>query len=144
MTEHQIRKAANKPSVNEYISLRRTMGWGDVSPEAARTTLEATIFVLCLRNDDDELVGLIRLLGDGVLYLFIADVIVHPAYAGKGLGDELMQEAMQYIERVADPQATVTVTPLVGREGFYERFGFERCANKIFGHGLAYMTHLKF
>lgn len=143
MAERRIRNVPEQPGVEEYIEFRQFLGWGEVSAEAVRKTLNATTFCLCLRDDEDDLVGLIRVMGDGVLYLFIADVMVHPDYTGYGLGDELMREAMQYIERSVDPRATVTLIPLAGRERFYERFGFERCPNEVFGQGMAFMKHLK-
>lgn len=143
MAERRILSAAKQPSVEEYIDFRRILGWGEVSADAVRKTFNATTFCSCMRDHEDDLVGLIRVVGDGVLYLFIADVMVHPDYTGQGLGDQLMQQAMQYIEKSADPWATVTLIPLAGRERFYERFGFERCPNKVFGQGLAFMKHLK-
>jgi predicted N-acetyltransferase YhbS len=143
MVDRQIRSVAEQPGIEEYIEFRRMLGWGEVSADAARKTLDATTFCLCLRDDGDDLVGLIRVVGDGVLYLFIADVMVHPGHTGHGLGEELMQQAMQYIEKSADRWATVTLIPLAGRERFYERFGFERCPNDVYGQGMAFMKHLK-
>ncbi len=129
-----------KPTIEEYMRIRRIMGWGDISPESAQQTLNAATFTVCLR-EGVNLAGLLRIVGDGVLYIFVADVMVRPEYAGKGLGNRLMQAAISYIDEVADPVATVTLVPMPGSESFYERFGFVRCPNKVFGEGMAYLKH---
>ncbi len=142
MAEQRIESIEELPTVEEYIALRDTLGWGRITAEEAQNTFNATTYSLCLR-DGDQLVGLIRVVGDGVLYIFIADVMVHPEYVGQGLGDTLMRSAVQYIERVASSWATVTLIPLAGREAFYERHGFEQCPNAVFGPGMAYTKHLQ-
>ena len=142
MLEQRIESIEELPTIEEYIALRGTLGWGPITGEEAQRTFNATTYSVCLR-DGNQLVGLIRAVGDGVLYIFIADVMVDPEYAGQGLGDTLMRFAVQYIERVANPWATVTLIPLAGREAFYEPHGFERCPNAIFGPGMAYTKHLR-
>ncbi len=142
MAEPGIEQLREVPGAEEYVELRRLLGWGEITLAAAKQTLEAATFTVCLR-DASKLVGLVRVVGDGVLYIFVADLMVHPDYAGRGLGNVLMQSVMGYINEVADPAATVTLVALPGREGFYERFGYERCPNSVFGQGMAYLGHMK-
>ena len=97
MSDSPVHCVADLPSIEEYINFRRTLGWGTASADAIRKTLDATTFCRCLRAESNELVGLIRIVGDGVLYLFIADVMVHPDCTGRGLGEQLMMEAVKYI-----------------------------------------------
>lgn len=75
--------------------------------------MAATAHAVCIRSGD-ELAGVLRILGDGLLYLFIADVFVHPDFAGLGLGRRLMEAALRYIEAHAHPFATVTLVPMAG------------------------------
>lgn len=110
MSDQTILRLEETPTAKEYIELRRILGWGEITHGVAQQTLSSATFTLCLR-DKEKLAGLLRIVGDGVLYLFIADVMVHPAYAGRGLGNELMEAAVSYIDRVADPWATVTLIP---------------------------------
>ena len=125
----------DQPSVSEYIALRELIGWGTISEETAQRTLQATTFIVSLRREG-QLVGLARVIGDGVLYLYIADVIVHPELRGGGHGATLMNAVVAYLNRAAQPGATITLQPLTGREPFYERFGFACCPNEIFGAGM--------
>lgn len=66
-------------------------------------------------------------MGDGVMYFFLADLIVDPEFRGGGHGDRLMRLVTDYFDRNAKPGASITLVPLNGRELFYERFGFVRC-----------------
>jgi predicted GNAT family N-acyltransferase len=124
-----------QPTIAEYIALRRQMGWGQISEETARITIERAAFSICLRKEG-RLVGLARVAGDGVLYFFISDVIVSPELQGGGYGAILMNGVTRYLKRAAKPGATITLQPLKGREPFYERFGFARCPNEMFGAGM--------
>jgi predicted GNAT family N-acyltransferase len=123
------------PTIAEYIELRALMGWGTVSAETARISIERGIFSVCLRQQG-RLVGLARVAGDGVLYFAISDVMVHPELQGGGHGATLMKAVAAYLKRAARPGATITLQPLKGREPFYERFGFARCPNETFGAGM--------
>ena len=90
---------------------------------------------MCLRDEGRPL-GLARVVGDGVLYFYISDVIVHPELRGSGYGVLLMKAVMKYLRKAAHPGAMIVVLPLKGRETFYERFGFKRCPDGRFGIGM--------
>jgi GNAT superfamily N-acetyltransferase len=125
------------PTANEYIGLRTTMGWGRIDEETANQTLQAAAFTVCLRRQD-RLVGVARVMGDGAMYFFLADLIVDPEFHGSGYGDRLMHAVTSYFDRSARPSATITLVALNGREAFYEKFGFLRCPSGPFGTGMHY------
>jgi predicted N-acetyltransferase YhbS len=123
------------PSVAEFIELRRIMGSPEVDEETATKTVNNALFTVCLR-DENRLLGLARAVGDGVLYFYIADVIVRPELRASGYGKLLMEAVMQYLRMATHPGAMIVVVPLEGRETFYERFGFKRCPGGHFGTGM--------
>jgi predicted N-acetyltransferase YhbS len=137
----EVRVFERPPTAAEYIDLRTRMGWGSIDEAAAARTIQAAAFTVCLR-DNDRLIGLARVMGDGVLYFFLADLIVDPAFRGGGHGDTLMRAVTDYFDRSAKPGASITLVPLNGREFFYERFGFVRCPNGPFGAGMHYAPAL--
>ena len=47
-----------------------------------------------------RLIGLARVMGDGALYFFLADLIVDPAFRGEKLGDRLMRAVTDYFEKM--------------------------------------------
>ncbi|HWA91893.1 MAG TPA: GNAT family N-acetyltransferase [Rhizomicrobium sp.] len=130
------------PSPAEYIALRAAMGWGAVDEATAAQTLAAASFTLCLRDDAGALAGLARVMGDGVLYFFLADLIVAPGWRGGGHGDTLMRAVVGHFDRAAQPGATITLVAMAGREAFYERFGFVATPDGPFGQGMHYAKAL--
>ena len=130
------------PAPARYIALRKAMGWGEIDLAAAERTLAAASFTVCLHRDD-ELLGLARVMGDGALYFFLADLIVAPEARGGGHGDRLMQAVVDYFDRAAKPGATITLVPMQHREALYERFGFVRCPDGPFGRGMHYRASPK-
>jgi predicted N-acetyltransferase YhbS len=126
------------PQPSEYVALRAAMGWGVIGEAAAARTLEAASFTLCLRDDAGALAGLARVMGDGVLYFFLADLMVAPAHRGGGHGDTLVRAVVEHFDRAAQPGATITLVTMAGREAFYERFGFKQTPDGPFGAGMHY------
>jgi predicted GNAT family N-acyltransferase len=125
------------PTTAEYIDLRARAGWGLIDEDIAAATIKAAAYTVCLRCEE-RLVGLARVMGDGALYFFLADLIVDPAFRGEKLGDRLMRAVTGYFERCARPGASITLVPLNGGESFYEKFGFVRCPDGPFGSGMHY------
>jgi len=125
------------PTATEYIDLRTRMGWGSIDEETANRTIEAAAFTVCLRRRD-QCVGVARVMGDGAMYFFLADLIVAPEFRGSGYGDRLMYAVTSYFDRSARPGATITLVPLNGHEPFYEKFGFVRCPSGPFGTAMHY------
>ena len=127
------------PTTAEYIELRTRAGWGSIDEEAAGKTIRAAAYTVSLRSND-RLIGLARVMGDGVLYFFLADLIVDPEFRGEKFGDRLMRVIKSYFDRCAAPGASITLLPLKGVESFYERFGFVRCPDGPFGTGMHYVA----
>lgn len=124
------------PPAARYIQMREEAGWGLISEETARLSLDGSLYGVCL-FEGNTLIGFARLVGDGVLYFYIADVIVSQAHGGKGYGSLLMNALMDYIHSHARTGATIALLSAPGREQFYEQSGFTPCPNKLFGQGLS-------
>ena len=129
--------SVGSPTVAEYIALRKLMGWGVIDEATARQTLDGACFSACLRRDG-KLVGLVRAIGDGVLYFAVSDVMVSPELRGGGHGATLMRALGDYLRRAAKPGASITLQPLAGREPFYEKSGWVRCPSGPFGSGMVF------
>lgn len=125
------------PTAAEYISLRQAMGWGTIDEATARRTLGGACFSACLRCEG-RLVGLVRAIGDGCLYFAVSDVMVSSELRGGGHGATLLNALGEYLRRAAKPGASITLQPLVGREPFYEKFGWVRCPGGPFGSGMVF------
>ena len=131
------------PTADELADLREQMGWGRISTAAAAQSLRGALHTVGVRDAAGRLVALGRLVGDGVLTFYVADIMVHPDARGQGLGDRLMAALREYIDAHAAPGATVAVLAAPGRASFYERHGFTACPSRYFGEGMAYLAPIE-
>nr|WP_208407207.1 GNAT family N-acetyltransferase [Amycolatopsis granulosa] len=100
--------------------MRAAVGWPSPGPDICGAALENSAHGV-LARDRGELAGMARLVGDGVMYLLIVDVVVHPGHQGRGLGQRMVRRLVEVagarrVQLVAAPD----VVP------FYERLGFVR------------------
>ncbi|KGR84358.1 GNAT family N-acetyltransferase [Lysinibacillus odysseyi] len=75
--------------------------------------------------DGDQLVGLIRTVGDGLTILYIQDILVLDAYQNQGIASKLLQMVLQKHETVRQKVLLTEEAPDVRH--FYEKNGFESC-----------------
>ena len=77
---------ANMPTLEEYKYLCDSVGWTDyMNFEVAETSLSNSIYCLTVK-DNEQIVGMGRIVGDGTIYFYIQDIVVHPDYQKKGIG----------------------------------------------------------
>jgi len=74
-------------------------------------------------RENNDLIGLIRIIGDSTYEYYISEVMVLPEYQGKGIGTKLMKVALDYCKK--DGFMKIFLTAAKGREKYYRRFGFE-------------------
>jgi GNAT superfamily N-acetyltransferase len=118
LIEHRL------PTVAEYQKLRDQVGWWKTDENATDTALKNSLFsVVAMKHG--TAVGLGRVIGDGGLYFYIQDLMVHPDFQNKGLGRSLLKELMDYITANAKPGAFVGLMAAKGLEKYYEPFGFK-------------------
>ena len=112
------------PTVSEYLRLRKSVGWWDVKNETTEKALNYSLHSV-IAIDNDKVVGVARIIGDGGLYFYIQDLIVHPGYQNNGIGKRLMKELMDYIDEHATDGAFIGLMSAKGYDKFYESFVFK-------------------
>ena len=122
---------APEPETAEEVAelLKDTYWNGGVSRDAlVRSHLNSSAWVAA-RDDERRVVGSARALSDGAKYAWIYDVIIAPAWRGKGLGQSLVRLLLDH------PAVRGARTVLLGTrdaQSFYARFGFrERTVTKF-------------
>lgn len=130
-----IRIAAMKPTGEQLSTLRQSVGWSYRNVEDIQKGLDGSLYAVCALLDD-EIVGSARVVGDGRSVFYIQDVIVRPEHQGQGIGRAMMEKVMDYIASAACQGAVVGLMAAVGREPFYERFGFHTRPNEREGAGM--------
>ena len=112
------------PILAEYKELRASAGWWKTDDKATDIALSKSLFsVVAIKNDN--VIGLVRVVGDGGLYFYIQDLIVRPEFRGNEFGKKLVNEAMSYIKANAKSGAFVGLMAAKGLEKYYELFGFK-------------------
>ena len=131
----EIILAEECPTPEEYLQLRRLVGWGLPDPSAIAPSLRNSHYCVCARAQG-KIVGMARIIGDGGMVFYIQDVIVEPSYQGRGIGKRLMDRVMGYVRRHAVEHTIVGLMAAKGKEEFYEHYGFMRRPNEKFGAGM--------
>lgn len=72
--------------------------------------------------DEDQLVGLIRVVGDGTTIVYIQDLLVLPEYQRQGIGTTLMQHILDKYKNVRQIVLSTDLTKQ--QQAFYESIGF--------------------
>ena len=132
----QFMKITNTITPEEYLGLRKAVGWSIFPIEQASAGLDNS-HVICLR-DGERPVAMGRIIWDHGYSVLIADVIVDPQYQGQGLGRELMKNIMDHLRGLLKPGYRILVSLLAAenKEGFYKKFGFIERPTEIFGPGM--------
>lgn len=113
------------PNSKEYVELRRVAGMSLKEESVAKKALSHSIFSVVIRNDDSELVGMGRIIGDGGCYFQIVDIVVDPTNQNQGLETAIMYEMMNYLNENVTEDAEVILMANVPAIGFYQKYGFD-------------------
>lgn len=123
------------PTPEEFVKFRSDCGWGEIEHSTAKAALAASVFDVTCRSDG-ELVGLARVVGDGVLYYYVQDVIVRSDWRGCAVGQRMMTLLMDRIKENAISGATIGLMAAKGKEEFYKHFGFDIRPTDRLGAGM--------
>lgn len=124
-------------TAEDYIYLRSEVGFSKTPLEQTQRALMNGLFSV-VAECDGKIVGMGRLVGDGVMYWYIQDVAVLPEYQGKGIGKVIVQRLMQYVEENSIPGTYTTIGLMAakGKDSFYEKLGFISRPNETCGAGM--------
>ena len=111
-------------SLDDVLHLYQAVGWTNYTnqPQMLAQALTHSLAIY-LARDGEEVVGLVRLIGDGFSSVFVQDLIVLPTYQRQGIGSTLMKQALSdykdaYQVQLATEESEKTL-------GFYRSLGFE-------------------
>ncbi|MBJ7982998.1 GNAT family N-acetyltransferase [Bacillus cereus] len=69
--------------------------------------------------------GMRRIVSDVAIYCYIQDTAVHPDYQKNGIGQEIMNILVEYLNRNAPDKACVGLFASQGKESSYEKYDFK-------------------
>jgi len=88
----------SSPTPTEHIHIRTTSGLTSPPPSRVASALSHSLHCLVARTNTGEAVGMVRLIGDGALFLQIVDMCVHPDHQGRGLGKRLLDGMLAWVD----------------------------------------------
>lgn len=117
-------KIDNRELDNEAVlALYQAVGWVMYTrdPAKLKRALAQSLMVLGA-FDGDQIVGLIRAVGDGETILFIQDLLVLPNYQRQGIGHQLVNALVDQYPAVR--QRVLLTDDQPDTRVFYEKIGF--------------------
>lgn len=116
------------PSRDELMALYEANGWRayTIDPEGLHRGVRNSTYTVVAR-DDDELVGLARVVSDDHSIMYLQDILVLPSHQRRGIGRALLGRCL---ERFAHCRGKVLLTDDEERQlRFYESLGYVQAAD---------------
>ncbi len=121
----KIQYTEGLPTAKEYKGLFDTTGWNNgykASGDELHKALRQSWYILCAYHSG-RLVGLGRVVSDGVLYAMIYDLIVIPSYQGRGIGSKILHRIIDRCQKAHIRE--VQLFSAAGKTVYYQKRGFE-------------------
>lgn len=133
--EYEIQE--NVLTAKDFIKLRVSAGWGELLEQQAQDTLKNSLFTIAVM-DQGQVIGMGRLVGDGVSICYVQDLVILPKYQGKGIGKLIMERLIAHTKEHGIPETNVTLGLFAakGKEEFYQKLGFTIRPNENRGAGM--------
>lgn len=114
-------KTYNEP---EILRLYASVGWTAYTdhPEVLRQGFDNSTLTLAAYKDD-QLLGIIRTVGDGHTIVFVQDILVYPEHQRKGIGTALLQAILDRYHYVR--QIVLATDNTEKTIAFYKSMGFK-------------------
>lgn len=108
----------------EVLALYSSVGWTNYTraPLMLQEAFNHSLKILAA-YDDEQLIGIIRVVGDGYSVVFVQDLLIHPAYQRRGLGRQLLNAILTDYEAVY--QLHLMTDDTEETKLFYEALGFQ-------------------
>ena len=125
-------------TVEEYNKLRASVDFITIRPNRAETALKNSLYTL-IAMDGEKPAGMARVVGDGGYVYFICDVIVRPDHQSMGLGRQIIETVLAWLEKQVREEETIMVNLMsaMDKEPFYEKLGFHKRPFGNHGSGMS-------
>ena len=113
-------------SGQDFYDLRRLIGWKDVSVEQLERALEGSMLVVGI-YENDEIIGMGRLVGDFSFKALLSDIMVKPSFQGKGYGKIIVTKILEIAKDNMKTGDLLCIegAPSKGKLDFYLKCGFK-------------------
>jgi GNAT superfamily N-acetyltransferase len=111
-------------TVAELRELARSVDWLDHYdwPSMGSALAHSVAGVVAL--DDDRVVGAARIVGDGVRYFYVQDVLVEPDHTDEGIASRMVHRLLDVVHAAAPADPFIGLFSSPEARGVYESLGF--------------------
>ena len=108
----------------EILSLYNSVGWTAYTahPEVLHKGFDHSLLTLAA-YEGEQLLGIIRVVGDGYTIVFVQDLLVFPEHQRKGIGSALLQAVLNQYRHVR--QIELATDRTLKTIAFYKSMGFQ-------------------
>lgn len=122
------------PTVAEFIDLIRDVGWERYTNiDVLDRALAASLCCVVARDDGGTAIGMGRLVGDGVRFVYFQDIIVRTGHQKRRVGTAIMDALFAWINAHCPNKTYLHLFTDPATASFYRRFGFEGPETPFFG-----------
>ncbi|MBE6034741.1 MAG: GNAT family N-acetyltransferase [Clostridiales bacterium] len=114
----------DKPSPEDYVSLRLRSGMGNKDLTRSKRALENSLFAVSI-YDGEKLIGFGRIVGDEGITYVVSDVMVDEAYRRRGLADQIMKTMDHYLEENTFDDSYICLIANYPADKLYSKYKFE-------------------
>lgn len=123
------------PSAPAFIALRNSLDWGQINEAQADVVLAGSLGG-CSIYDDGNLIAMARYIGDGILNIYIQDVVVAHNYRNKGIGGALISRLIADLQSRYPKDCKIGLMAAKGQDAFYTQYGFNARPSDVYGAGM--------
>jgi GNAT superfamily N-acetyltransferase len=119
------------PSAEELVELYDALGWSAYTrdPQCLAAAVAASLRVVTAHDEDGLLVGLARVVGDGLTIVYLQDILVRPDRQRRGVGRGLFSRVLAPYDDVRQKVLLTDGEP--AQRAFYEAMGFTEIRDLI-------------
>ena len=112
------------PSVEAYNQLRVNAGMNSTKPHSeVKKALEGTLFLVSV-YEEDELIGLGRIVGDGGVTFVVSDIMVDKKFQRRGIANRIMEMIDQWFDENTHESSFITLLAKVPADKLYRKHHF--------------------
>ena len=112
------------PSCEAYNKLRVNSGMNSTKPNSeVKKALDGTLFAVSV-YEDDELIGLGRVVGDGGITFVVSDIMVDKKFQRRGIANKIMGIIDQWFDENTHESSFITLVAKVPADKLYRKHHF--------------------
>jgi len=124
----ELAKLFRKMSLPEGSDACRIFNYNLRNKEQEKRAIKHSTYITA-RDKNDNLIGLVKIIGDSTYEYYISEVMVIPEFQKQGIGKKLIKATLNYCKE--NGFIKIFLTAAKGRESYYSKFGFKVTKYKV-------------